>query len=322
MGLTVLAHWAEVAGHCTVTDVAVPTVDTVSVMKTRMTGTQGRGRRLAVVLQAHHLLVSADFDQVHAVRVYHKVAQATDETTTPDGHPQAHRQRWGVLQPLTAETTHVEVMLEVERRGTGEPGHHVAAFIVIHRDDTVYAVLSHGHLVWLTVVQSSMCCLELESSAAEIEHHIKFACAQTSPQRFDRKTTTILIILAAVTQLSREANAKTTTYISGHRRNQLLQRDRAILCIVWNHVRRPGTMTAFEIVPINEVKWSVECFQPYASVTLGIRKSLKTEKYRVLSWISKEWRNTVRWKLHSPNFNRFWIIRPCDERRDRRMDGR
>jgi len=30
----------------------------------------------------------------------------------------------------------------------------------------------------------------------------------------------------------------------------------------------------------------------------------------------------VWWKLHDPNFNRFWLIHPCDGRTDRRTDGR
>ena len=29
-----------------------------------------------------------------------------------------------------------------------------------------------------------------------------------------------------------------------------------------------------------------------------------------------------RWKLHDPNFNRFWLIHPCDRRRDGRTDRR
>jgi len=29
-----------------------------------------------------------------------------------------------------------------------------------------------------------------------------------------------------------------------------------------------------------------------------------------------------RWKLHDPNFNRFWLIHPCDGRTDRRTDKR
>ena len=29
---------------------------------------------------------------------------------------------------------------------------------------------------------------------------------------------------------------------------------------------------------------------------------------------------TVWWKLHDPNFNRFWLIHPCDGRTDRRTD--
>jgi len=29
----------------------------------------------------------------------------------------------------------------------------------------------------------------------------------------------------------------------------------------------------------------------------------------------------VWWKLHDPNFNRFWLIHPCDRQTDRRTDG-
>jgi len=29
---------------------------------------------------------------------------------------------------------------------------------------------------------------------------------------------------------------------------------------------------------------------------------------------------TLWWKLHDPNFNRFWLIHPCDRRTDRRTD--
>jgi len=30
---------------------------------------------------------------------------------------------------------------------------------------------------------------------------------------------------------------------------------------------------------------------------------------------------TVQWKLHDPNFNRFWLIHPCVGQTDRRTDG-
>jgi len=31
---------------------------------------------------------------------------------------------------------------------------------------------------------------------------------------------------------------------------------------------------------------------------------------------------TLWWKLHDPNFNRLWLIHPCDGRMERRTDGR
>ena len=34
------------------------------------------------------------------------------------------------------------------------------------------------------------------------------------------------------------------------------------------------------------------------------------------------WSYTVRWKLHDPNFNRFWLIHPCDGQTDRKTDLR
>ena len=172
MALTVLADCTEVARHRTVADVAHPAVDTVAVVKARMTGTRGRVRRLAAVGKPHHLLVTPDSNQVDAGRVDHQVAHATDETATPDGRPEVHRQRSGVLRPQPAESTNVQAIFEVERGRTGLSRHHVPAFVVVHSDYTVYAFLSQRHLVWLTVIKSTMGRFELESSTAKVEDDV------------------------------------------------------------------------------------------------------------------------------------------------------
>jgi len=49
------------------------------------------------------------------------------------------------------------------------------------------------------------------------------------------------------------------------------------------------------------------------------------EPVRISGWNlpRKHWRDgaTVRWKLRDPNYNRFWLIHPCDGRTDGQTDG-
>ena len=135
-----LADCADVAGHRTVADVAIPAVDALTAVKARMTGARsGVGRLAAVrqthhllvavrqthhllvsVRQTHHLLVAADSHEVDAVRVDDQVAQTADETSTPRGRPQVDWQRRGVLRPVPAESADVQAIFEVQRGRTDQ----------------------------------------------------------------------------------------------------------------------------------------------------------------------------------------------------------
>ena len=152
---TVLARRSAISGHRTVAREPVPAVDAATVVQARATGTGRHGRRLTVLDQPQHLLVSTHFDEIHPLRVDHQITHATHEPTTPLGRPHVH----GQPRPVGTETTHVEAIYQVQRRRTNHSGHHISPFVIVHPHDAVYSVLAEWHSMWVAVVKATMCCL-------------------------------------------------------------------------------------------------------------------------------------------------------------------